>query len=98
MLYLGWLLVFIGLFFIVSGVVGIFRFPDFYAKIHAAGVTECCGIPFCLVGMSLMQDDYINSMKLIAVVFLILVLNPISTHALGRASLLYKIDDKGRIK
>jgi len=31
-------------------------------------------------------------------VVLIFILNPVSTHALGRASLLYKVDKDGRIK
>lgn len=96
--YLGWLFVITGMFFIIFGIIALFRFPDFYTKLHASSVIECCGIPLCLVGLAMMQNDYINSFKLIIATIIIFILNPSSTYALGRASLLYKIDKDGRIK
>jgi len=98
MLYAGFVLVFIGIFIIISGIIGLFRFPDFFTKIHAASVIECCGIPFCLVGLSLMQDQYSTAIKLILMALLIFILNPVSTFAIGKASLPYKIDADGRIR
>ncbi|KAJ6644951.1 Isocitrate dehydrogenase [NADP], partial [Pseudolycoriella hygida] len=32
-----------GIIAIFSGIVGFFRFPDFYTKLHAASVIDCCG-------------------------------------------------------
>ena len=98
MLYLGWLLILTGLFFIVSGIIALFRFPDFYTKLHAASVIECCGGPFCFIGLAMLQTSYTSAFKLIIIAALIFLLNPVSTHALGRASLLYKVDKRGRIK
>jgi multicomponent Na+:H+ antiporter subunit G len=98
MIFLGWTLISVGLFFIASGIIALFRFPDFYTKLHAASVIECCGGPLCFIGLALLQHDLTSSLKLIFVVILIFILNPISTHALARASLLYKVDKNGRIK
>jgi multicomponent Na+:H+ antiporter subunit G len=98
MVYIGFILIVIGLGFIASGIVGLIRFRDFYTKIHASGVTECCGIPFCLVGLSFLQSDFSAAFKLIIIALIILLLNPVSTYALARASVLYKIDKDGRIK
>ena len=98
MIYLGWSLIFIGALLLIIGIIALFRFPDFYTKLHAASLIECCAIPFSLMGLAMMQTDYINIFKLIAITFLIFLLNPVSTHALGRASLLYKVDKEGRIK
>jgi multicomponent Na+:H+ antiporter subunit G len=98
MIYLGWLLISIGLFVIISGILALFRFPDFYTKLHGASIIESCGIPLCLIGLALMQDNYVSSFKLIIITLLVFILNPLSTHALGRASLIYKIDKDGRIK
>jgi multicomponent Na+:H+ antiporter subunit G len=98
MIYLGWILILTGIFFVTFGIVALFRFPDFYTKLHAASAIECCGIPLSLLGLALMQNNYLNSFKLLAIIALILILNPVATHALGRASLLYKIDKDGRIK
>ena len=98
MIYLGWILILTGIFFVTFGIIALFRFPDFYTKLHAASAIECCGIPLSLLGLALMQNNYLNSFKLLAIIALILILNPVATHALGRASLLYKIDKDGRIK
>jgi multicomponent Na+:H+ antiporter subunit G len=98
MTYIGFLLIAIGFWFIISGIVGLFRFRDFYTQLHAAGVIESCGLPFCLIGLSFLQADFTSAFKLIIIVVLILLLNPVSTHALARASVLYKIDSEGRIK
>lgn len=98
MIYLGWTLILIGMFFIISGIVALFRFPDFYTKLHGASVIECCGIPMCLIGLALLQYSYSSSFKLLAISLILFILNPVSTFALGRASLLYKIDKQGRIK
>lgn len=98
MIYLGWMLILTGMFFISFGIIALFRFPDFYTKLHAASVVECCGLPLCFLGLALLQTDYTNSFKLLAIIALILILNPVATHALGRASLLYKVDRDGRIK
>jgi len=87
MIYLGWLLISLGFIAILSGIIGFFRFPDFYTKIHAASLIECCGIPLCLVGLACVQHN-LNSFKLLFIVILILLLNPVATHALGKAKLL----------
>lgn len=98
MIFFGWLLVIFGLFFIISGIIALFRFPDFYTKLHAASVIECCGGPLCFIGLALLQSELTSSLKLLFIAALVFILNPISTHALGRASLLYKVDENGRIK
>jgi multicomponent Na+:H+ antiporter subunit G len=98
MTYIGFVFITIGVGFITSGILGLFRFRDFYTKIHAASVIECCGIPFCLIGLSFIQTDLTSAFKLIIIALLILLLNPVSTHAIARASVLFKIDKDGRIK
>ncbi|HJD54314.1 MAG TPA: Na+/H+ antiporter subunit G [Rickettsia endosymbiont of Proechinophthirus fluctus] len=89
--YIGILLVIIGLFAIFSGIIGFFRFPDFYTKLHAASVIESCGVPICLIGFACIEADVVNSVKLILAALLIFILNPVATHALGKASLFMKI-------
>jgi len=85
--YIGILLVVVGLFAIFSGIIGFFRFPDFYTKLHAASVIESFGVPLCLVGFACLSTEFANSLKLILAAALIFLLNPVATHALGKASL-----------
>lgn len=90
MIILGYSLILVGLIAIFSGIVGLFRFPDFYTKIHAASVIECCGVPLSLSGLAFLQDSFASSFKLLFAAMLILVLNPVSTHAIAKAALLSK--------
>ena len=98
MIFIGFVFITIGMGFITSGILGLFRFRDFYTKIHAASVIECCGVPFCLIGLSFIQTDFSSAFKLIIIPLIILLVNPVSTHALARASVHYKIDKDGRIE
>lgn len=98
MLYIGWIIIVVGLFFMLSGIIAYFRFPDFFTKLHAASVIECCAIPVCLIGLALLQDNVVSSLKLIIIAAIIFIMNPLSTHALARSSLKSKLDEKGRIR
>lgn len=98
MIYLGWLLILIGIFFLLSGVIALYRFPGFYNKLHASGVIDCCAIPFCIFGLALMQETYTSFFKLIFIGILIFIVSPLSTYALARCSIKFKIDEDGRIK
>nr|WP_253307682.1 Na+/H+ antiporter subunit G [Rickettsia endosymbiont of Ceutorhynchus assimilis] len=89
--YIGTLLIMGGGFAIFSGIVGLFRLPDFYTKLHAASVIECAGVPLCLIGLACLQSSIGSCFKLILAAFLVFLLNPVSTHALGKASLLMKV-------
>lgn len=80
----------IGIFFIISSIVGLFRFPDLYTKMHAAGVSDSFGIPLCLFGLALMQTSWLSMIKIMAIIILFLLLNPTSTHALIKAAWMSK--------
>ena len=74
--------------FIFFGVVGLFRFNDFYSKLHAAGLVECCGVPLSLLGLACLNASYIGTFKLVIAALLVLLLSPVSTHALAKAAIL----------
>ncbi|WP_375326717.1 Na+/H+ antiporter subunit G [Candidatus Tisiphia endosymbiont of Nemotelus uliginosus] len=88
MLFIGYIFIFLGISAIFSGIIGLVRFVDFYTKIHAASLIECCGVPLTLIGLAFLQQDSSSTYKLIFAVILILILNPVSTYAIGKASLL----------
>lgn len=90
MSYIAFIFIAMGLGFIISGIVGLFRFPDFYSKLHAAGVIECCGIPCCLIGLCFLQETSGACGKLLLLIVFIIILNPVSTHILARAAVVNK--------
>ncbi|MET0154847.1 MAG: monovalent cation/H(+) antiporter subunit G [Rickettsiales bacterium] len=83
---LGAALALIGTVFMLVGVVGMWRFPDFYARIHAAGVSDGLGLPLVLLGAVIMSGFSLLSLKLLILGALLLVAGPTATHALAGAA------------
>ncbi|OUS34632.1 sodium:proton antiporter ['Osedax' symbiont bacterium Rs2_46_30_T18] len=76
----------IGSFLCVSGGVGILRFPDFYTRIHAVGVTDTLGASMILVGLMLQSQESLVVAKLLLILLMTLFINPTATHALAKAA------------
>ena len=79
-------LIVLGSLFIISGIVGIIRFKDFFARIHANGIIESCGIPILLIGVALQQHEGENAIKMIGLALIILIVSPLNTHILAKAA------------
>ena len=74
----------IGVTFLFLGSLGIFRLPDVYNRLQAGTKCTTFGSFFTIVGVGIMEPDWFWKCLIIAV--FILLTNPISNHALGRAS------------
>ena len=75
-----------GAFFIVAGVVGVLRLPDFYTRLHAVGKCETAGLALSLLGLAILSGDPEVTIKLILVMLFVGLANPTATHALARAA------------
>lgn len=76
-----------GLFVLVGGI-GILRLPDFFTRLHAAGLNDTLGAAFVLIGLMVMAGFTLVSAKLALILFFLLFTSPTSTHALAKAALL----------
>lgn len=85
-LIIGLCLTFFGLFLILSAVIGMFRFPDFYTKCHAAGVSDSCGLLIFLLGCALLQPSLILAVKTILLIVILFIIGPVATHSLVKAA------------
>jgi multicomponent Na+:H+ antiporter subunit G len=77
----------VGFGFIVAGVVGILRLPDFYCRLHAMGKCDTLGVALMLGGLALYEGVSLTSMKMLLVVVFVSLASPTATHALGRAAM-----------
>jgi len=77
----------IGSFLCLSGGVGVLRFPDFYTRMHAVGVTDTLGAGMILVGLILLRPESLVLIKLIMILLMTLFINPTASHALAKAAL-----------
>ncbi|MFD2046142.1 monovalent cation/H(+) antiporter subunit G [Ornithinibacillus salinisoli] len=78
----------LGTFFILSGSIGIARFPDIYIRLHAATKASTLGLAGILIGAFLflfIEHDIVSGKLLLALVFTLLTA-PVSAHMISRAA------------
>jgi multicomponent Na+:H+ antiporter subunit G len=83
--YIGFGILAIGIFFFTTSLIGMFRFPDFYSKIHASSISDSFAIPVSLIGLSCISDNYLLSIKFLLIAILYLIISPASSNALVKA-------------
>ena len=81
-----------GVFFLVTGAVGMIRFPDIYTRMHAAGKCDTLGSLLVLAGLACHGGFALVSAKLLIVAAFILVTSPTATHAIARAAMRNRIE------
>lgn len=79
-------LIMLGSFLLVSGSVGLLRFPDFYTRMHAAGITDTLAAIFIIFGLMLISGWNLNILKLSMILLFILFTGPTANHALAKAA------------
>ena len=84
---LSWAAILSGSFFVVVGAIGTLRFPDFWARLHAASVTESGGVILLLTGMCIQAGFTLITIKLMIIGLFLFITGPTSTHAVANAAL-----------
>lgn len=77
----------LGAFLILSGGVGILRFPDFFTRMHAAGITETLATSLILAGLMMLAGWGLVMFKLALIFLFIMLTSPTASHALAKAAL-----------
>jgi len=77
-----------GGFLCITGGVGLLRLPDFFSRVHAAGVTETLATPLLLLGLILQMEWSLDTIKVVMILVLVLATNPTTTHAMAKAALI----------
>ena len=76
----------VGSFFIIVGTLGLVRLPDFYTRLHAAGITDTLGAELVLIAMVLQAGFSLITVKLIIISLFIFFTSPTATHAVANAA------------
>lgn len=79
-------LLLVGLIFVLAGVVGVLRLPDFYARLHATSKCDTLGLGFMVAGVAVYTGLTLTTAKILLLVVFVGVLNATAAHALGRAA------------
>lgn len=70
----------------VVGAIGILRFPDFYTRLHASGITDTLCAGLFIGGLMIQFGMTLASLKLLLIFIFILFTCPTATHALSKAA------------
>jgi len=76
-----------GSFLCITGGVGLLRMPDFFSRVHAAGVTETLAAPLLLCGLMLQMEWSLDLLKVLMILLFVLATNPTATQAMAKATL-----------
>jgi multicomponent Na+:H+ antiporter subunit G len=71
----------------VLGALGVLRFPDFYSRLHAAGMTDTLCALMIVAGLIMQTGLSLLTLKLALILLFLLFTAPTATHALARAAL-----------
>lgn len=77
----------VGLFFLLVAAIGMIRLPDVFSRAHALGLTDALGSFCLLVGLAIHEGFSLNALKILVVLALLYMLNPVISHATIRAAL-----------
>ena len=95
---MGWICLIVGVFFMFTGAVGLLRMPDFYTRLHPAGITDSAGLILVLFGVLLHTEPGLISVKIILLILFSLVTSSTACHALAKAALLSGVEPVGEVE
>ncbi len=75
-----------GAVFLVSGALGMLRFPDFYTRTHAAGITDSAGAGLILLGLLPQVTGWEVAVRLLIIALFLVLTAPTATHILAHAA------------
>jgi len=87
-----WIFIVAGSVFVIIGGIGLLRFPDFYTRIHAAGITDTMGAWLILIGLMFHEGLNLNTAKLAILLFFLVTTSPLASHALAKAAFIRGLD------
>ena len=83
---LSWVLLLGGGAFVIIGGIGLLRLPDFYTRLHAAGMTDTLGAGLIILGMMVEGGLSLVTVRLVLLGVLIFLTSPTATHAIANAA------------
>jgi multicomponent Na+:H+ antiporter subunit G len=81
-----WILLMVGAFFCVVGGIGLHRLPDFFSRMHGAGITDTLGAGLVIFGLVLQAGFTLVAVKLLFILGLLWLTSPTATHAIAKAA------------
>ena len=77
-------LLIVGAAFYLAGTIGLLRFPDVYARLHALTKADNLGLGFIVLGLAVQADSLAMACKLLLIWPLVLVASATVSYSIAR--------------
>ncbi len=84
---IGAFLIISGVFFFLSGTIGLLRLPDIYTRLHALTKADNVGLGLIVLGLAIQATSWLEVARLFLIWFLVLVASATSCHLIADAAL-----------
>ena len=79
--------IFSGLFFFLSGSIGLLRLPDIFSRLHALAKADNIGLAFIALGVIMLEPGILNNIKIVIIWLLVIAASATSSHLVARHAL-----------
>ena len=62
------------------------RLPDYFSRIHGAGITDTLGAGLMVLGLALQAGLSLITVKLVLVLLFLMLTGPVTVHALAKTA------------
>ena len=83
---IGNVVVIIGILCMLIGAYGLFKFRDFYPRLLIATKIDTVGLMTLLFGICIINGFSFFSLKVLFIILIILILNPLTAHLIAQAA------------
>jgi multicomponent Na+:H+ antiporter subunit G len=90
MILAGEIITFLGVLGMLVAALGMLRMPDFFTRLHPAGIKDSFGLPLVVLGLAMQAGLTLASAKLWLLLLFTLFTSPVACHALARAALVIR--------
>ena len=94
---LSWICLLLGAALGIVGAIGIHRFPDFYTRLHAAGITDTLCAALFLLGLGFQAGLSLATVKLFLIFIFVFITSPTASHSLANAAMLGGLQAKQKL-
>ncbi len=84
--WVSWACLLGGSFFILVSSLAVLRLPDYFSRIHGAGITDTLGAGLILLGLACQAGISLISVKLLMTLLFMMLTGPVTVHALAKTA------------
>lgn len=84
--WLSWACLLGGSFFVLVSTLAVLRMPDYFSRIHGAGITDTLGAGLILLGLMFQAGLSLVSVKLFLILVFMVLTGPVTVHALAKTA------------